>query len=43
VNPRDPVTLVSALLVVVTTALAANLVPAGRAAGVDPNSVLRSE
>jgi putative ABC transport system permease protein len=43
VSPRDPATLAAALLVVVSTALAANLVPARRAAGVDPNSVLRSE
>jgi hypothetical protein len=40
---RDPATLAAALLVVVATALAANVVPARRATAVDPNSVLRCE
>jgi putative ABC transport system permease protein len=41
--PRDPATLGGAALMIVTVALAAGLVPAVRAARLDPSSVLRRE
>jgi len=43
VSPRDPATAVGVLLLVTTTVLAAHLVPARRALGIDPSRVLRSE
>ncbi len=43
VSPSDPATLAAVVLVVTATVLVANLVPARRAAAVDPNRVLRSE
>jgi ABC-type antimicrobial peptide transport system permease subunit len=43
VEPRDPVTFVSVTLVLVVVALAAALIPARRAARVDPALALRSE
>jgi len=43
VSPRDPATAVGVLLLVTTTVLAAHLVPARRALGIDPSRVLRSD
>ena len=42
-SPRDPVTLAAAIACLVVTASAAALVPARRAASVDPARVLRAE
>ncbi len=42
IGPYDPVTLVAAVALLLTVALAAAVVPARRAARVDPISVLRS-
>jgi putative ABC transport system permease protein len=43
VDPRDPAVIVSATAVVIVTAFAACLVPAIRAAQVDPATLLRDE
>lgn len=43
VDPRDPLTLGAALLVVAVTALVSSLVPANRAANVDPVRAIKSE
>ena len=43
VSPADPLTLVAAILVIAATALVAALVPARRAAAVDPTTALRTE
>jgi ABC-type antimicrobial peptide transport system permease subunit len=42
IGPYDPVTLVSAVMLLLTVALAAAVIPARRAARVDPISVIRS-
>ncbi len=42
IGPYDPVTLVSAVALLLTVALAAAVIPARRAARVDPISVIRS-
>jgi ABC-type antimicrobial peptide transport system permease subunit len=43
VTARDPLTIVAVLAVVVATALMASLIPALRAARVDPVKALRAE
>jgi ABC-type antimicrobial peptide transport system permease subunit len=43
VTPLDPVTYVTVTVAVAATALVASLVPARRAAGVDPMTALRAE
>ncbi len=43
VSPADPLTLVAAVLTIALTALTAALIPARRAAAVDPTTALRSE
>jgi ABC-type antimicrobial peptide transport system permease subunit len=42
-SPADPITFVLALMGIGVIALAASVIPAHRAAGVDPQSALRSE
>ena len=42
VGPFDPLTLVSAAFVVLLLALGASLLPAGRAASIDPTRALRA-
>ena len=42
-SPTDPLTFMFALLGIGVIALAASVIPAQRAAGVDPQSALRSE
>ncbi len=43
VSPADPLTLVAAVLTIALTALTAALIPARRAAAVDPTTALRTE
>ncbi len=43
VSPADPLTLVAAVLTIALTALVAALIPARRAAAVDPTTALRTE
>ena len=43
ISPRDPLALAAAVLVLVTAALAASLVPARRAARADPRHALQAE
>jgi ABC-type antimicrobial peptide transport system permease subunit len=43
VSPTDPVTLVLVILLLVTTVLIASLIPARRAAAVQPTEALRYE
>jgi putative ABC transport system permease protein len=43
VEPTDPATLAAAALVLAAAALWASVVPAGRAARVDPSETLRAE
>jgi ABC-type antimicrobial peptide transport system permease subunit len=43
ITPRDPFTYVACAVVVIVAAVAASIVPARRALGVDPGTVLKSE
>jgi ABC-type antimicrobial peptide transport system permease subunit len=43
VGPNDPLTFVGALVAVIVVALAASLIPARRAASIDPMKALRAE
>jgi len=43
VSPADPVSLASAVLVIALVALIAALIPATRAASINPTEALRSE
>lgn len=43
VSPGDPVSLISAVLLVTCVALLSALIPAGRAASIDPTEALRTE
>ena len=43
VQPTDPLTIITAVAIVVGVALLASLIPARRAAGVDPTVALRGD